>query len=268
MPAGISLHIGLNRVDPDQYEGWDGQLTACEADAKDMAALAKKQGFKSSTLLLTKAATADAVANAILAAARTLKSGDLYFLTYSGHGGQVDDTNGDEEDRMDETWVCYDRQFVDDELYEAWGKFKAGVRIVVLSDSCHSGTVLRAIPAFISGGPRIRAMPTAVGRKVQKAHARLYRKIQSEHPAAEKTKVNASVLLLSGCMDNQTSLDGPRNGLFTGTLKKVWNGGKFKGSYRKLRDVIVSKMPPNQTPNYYVAGAANPKFETQRPWTI
>ena len=59
MSAGIALHIGLNRVDPIHYQGWDGQLTACEADAKDMVALAKKQGFKSPTLLLTKAATAE-----------------------------------------------------------------------------------------------------------------------------------------------------------------------------------------------------------------
>ena len=268
MPAGISLHIGLNRVDPDQYEGWNGQLTACEADARDMEALAKKQGVASRTLLLTKAATADAVSGAILGAARTLKSGDLFFLTYSGHGGQVRDTNSDEADRMDETWVCYDRQFVDDELYDLWSKFKSGVRIVVLSDSCHSGTVLREIPASISGGPRIRAMPTTVARKVQKAHAKLYKRIQDEHPAAENAKVDASVLLISGCMDNQTSRDGARNGLFTGTLKKVWNGGKFKGDYRKLRDTVVSKMPPDQTPNYYFVGFTNPKFEAQQPWTI
>ncbi len=87
MPAGISLHIGLNRVDPDQYEGWDGKLTACEADARDMEALAKKQRFATRTMLLTKDATAEALSNAILGAAKTLKSGDLFFLTYSGHGG-------------------------------------------------------------------------------------------------------------------------------------------------------------------------------------
>ena len=268
MAQGISVHIGLNRVDPDQYEGWDGQLAACEADAKDMEALAKAQGFKSRSLLLTKAATAEAVTAAILGAAKTLKSGDLFFLTYSGHGGQVQDTNSDEKDRMDETWVCYDRQLVDDELYDLWAKFKAGVRILVLSDSCHSGTVLREIPAFVSGGPRIRAMPTTVARKVQKAHAALYRKIQDEHPAAESAVVKASVLLVSGCMDNQTSQDGARNGLFTGTLKKVWNNGAFKGNYRKLRDMIVAKMPSDQTPNYYFVGAANPKYEAQGPFLI
>ena len=89
MSQGISVHIGLNRVDPRHYQGWDGQLAACEADAKDMQVLAQKQKFKSSTLLLTGAATALAVSAAIQGAAKTLKSGDLFFLTYSGHGGQV-----------------------------------------------------------------------------------------------------------------------------------------------------------------------------------
>src|SRR3954453_23956431 len=97
MSQGISVHVGLNSVDPNQYEGWDGQLTACEADAKDMAALAKKQGFKSSALLLTNDATAKGVSDTILGAAKTLKAGDLFFLSYSGHGGQVKDTNQDEK---------------------------------------------------------------------------------------------------------------------------------------------------------------------------
>jgi hypothetical protein len=267
MAAGISLHIGINQVDPDHYEGWDGELVACEADARDMAALAKKQGFTSSTLLLTKAATADAVSSAILGAARSLKSGDLFFLSYSGHGGQVNDTNMDEKDRMDETWVCHDRQLVDDELYELWGKFRSGVRIVVFPTAATAerccATSRRSFPGPAHSGHADNGRPQG-----QKAHAKLYRTIQDEHRAAENTKVNASVLLISGCMDNQTSLDGERNGLFTGTLKKVWNGGKFKGGYRKLRDTIVSRMPPQQTPNYFVVGAVNPSFEAQRPWTL
>ena len=69
-------------------------------------------------------------------------------------------------------------------------------------------------------------------------------------------------------MDNQTSQDGDRNGLFTGTLRKVWNNGAFKGNYRKLRDMVVAKMPSDQTPNYYFVGAANPKYEAQEPFLI
>ena len=43
MAKGISIHIGLNHVDPKHYQGWDGALNACIADANDMRALAKKR---------------------------------------------------------------------------------------------------------------------------------------------------------------------------------------------------------------------------------
>ena len=61
MPIGASLHIGLNAVDPKEYSGWDGQLTACEFDANDMQALAKAQGFTKVTKRLTKRATRNRV---------------------------------------------------------------------------------------------------------------------------------------------------------------------------------------------------------------
>jgi hypothetical protein len=51
MAKGISLHIGLNSVDPKQYEGWDGALAACEFDAKDMQAIARKRKFTAKLLL-------------------------------------------------------------------------------------------------------------------------------------------------------------------------------------------------------------------------
>jgi hypothetical protein len=74
-----------------------------------------------------------------------VRADDIFLLTYSGHGGQVPDTNGDEPDRKDETWVLYDGELVDDELHELYTQFKSGTRVVVLSDSCHSGTVTRAM---------------------------------------------------------------------------------------------------------------------------
>ena len=99
MARGISLHIGLNRVDPAHYQGWDGALTACEFDANDLRAIAQSQGFEPRSLL-TKDATAEAVLSAIEGAAGELGQGDLFLCTYSGHGGQVPDRNGeDEEDR-------------------------------------------------------------------------------------------------------------------------------------------------------------------------
>ncbi|MBI4660264.1 MAG: caspase family protein [Verrucomicrobia bacterium] len=276
MPAkGLSLHIGLNFVDPSHYDGWDGALAACEFDANDMNAVAVKRGF-TSRKLLTAAATASAVIGAIKDAAMTLASGDLFLLTYSGHGGQVPDGNNDETDseRQDETWVLYDRQLVDDELWALWTRFKAGVRIFVLSDSCHSGTVVRAMPTMGGASPgagkkrRIRLLPPAQAAKVYRANRATYDSIQKAHPAAEKAAVKAAILLISGCQDNQYSLDGERNGLFTETLRKVWANGKYKGDYRSFRNKIAARMPDTQSPNYYVVGKPNPAFEAQRPFTI
>lgn len=264
----ISLHLGLNFVDPDEYEGWDGELGACEFDAKDMLAIAKRKKFSRSQLLLSEKATADAVREAIARAAKDLAAGGLFWLTYSGHGGQVPDRNGDEKDRKDETWVLYDRMLIDDELYALWAKFRAGSRIVVFSDSCHSGTVTRLAPPFVSGMPRSRLMPRRVNERVYAKHKTKYDRSQRAAGPSEKRKPKAGIVLISGCQDNQVSYDGTRNGAFTEQLRRVWNGGKFKGGYRRFRDEIAQRLPAVQSPNYSVVGQDSSVFEKQRPLTI
>jgi Caspase domain len=116
MPGGLALTVGLNSVDPKHYSGWSGELNACEADAEDMTSVVKSQGFKVTTLL-TKDATRERVIEKIREASKTLKSGDIFMLSYSGHGGQLPDRNEDEADAMDETWCLYDGELVDDEMY-------------------------------------------------------------------------------------------------------------------------------------------------------
>lgn len=272
MPIGASLHIGLNAVDPKEYSGWDGQLTACEFDANDMQALAKTQGFTKVTKRLTKKATRNRVLADIKAAASKLKRNDIFFLTYSGHGGQVPNTGNDfEPDGFDETWCLYDGELIDDELYAALKQFVKGVRIFVLSDSCHSGTVLRAIQFSALGvtPARPRMMPRDVALRVYMDHQKFYDKIQQRSSSSSsRTRMHATALLISGCQDNQTSADGDRNGLFTETVLAVWKNGKFKGDYRGFHKSIVKLMPPTQTPNYFTIGPANYPFEEQEPFTV
>jgi len=94
MPAqSYSLHIGLNAVDPIHYQGWDGQLLCCGNDANFYYELAKKAGFTSSNVLLTQAANSESLVHHLADAAKDLKEGDLFFLTYSGHGGYILDLN-------------------------------------------------------------------------------------------------------------------------------------------------------------------------------
>jgi metacaspase-1 len=282
---GISIHIGLNRIDPAHYQGWKGELNGCENDAKSMQAIADQQEFESQ-LILTQKATANQVKQALIDAAEQLESGDILLLTYSGHGGQIPDLNNDEDDKLDETWVLYDREFIDDELYALFGSFKTGVRIFVLSDSCHSGTVTKSrvyknllelesskddfqaksykTPEML----KIKAMPSEFRDKTHVINQRLYRKLQKENPQVDSQDIAASIILISGCQDNQLSMDGNTNGFFTQTLLEIWQAGKFQGSYRQFRREIGSLMPPYQSPHFYTAGTPNPDFENQTPFTI
>ena len=287
----LSLHIGLNGVSGAAYGGWDGPLAACEFDANDMATIARQQAIKP-TLLLTKKATRGAALAAMRKAAKTLAAGDFFFLSYSGHGGQVPDVNGDEDDKKDETWCLYDGQLIDDELYAELGKFKAGVRILVLSDSCHSGTVTREaiLPPPTNPTQRPKNMPDAVAMRTYRDHQAFYDKLQKDvardagkpivdpdnalaqvavsgRLSAIADKFAASLILISGCQDNQTSMDGEHNGAFTEQLLKVWNQGGFQGNYGNLHARIKARMPATQSPNLFTLGAAG-AFLAQRPFSV
>ncbi|KAG2436549.1 hypothetical protein HYH02_011486 [Chlamydomonas schloesseri] len=76
-----------------------------------------------------------------------LAAGDQLFLYYSGHGKQVADTSGDEADGQDEALVPLDYEsagvLTDDELSTALlSKIPAGAKLTIITDACHSGTVL------------------------------------------------------------------------------------------------------------------------------
>ncbi len=284
-----SLHIGLNSVNPGAYSGWDGPLAACEFDANDMAMLARSQQMKAS-ILLTKRATRSNVLAAIRRAARSTRPGDLFFMTYSGHGGQVRDVDGDEIDGQDETWCLYDGQLIDDELYFELSRFAAGTRLLVLSDSCHSGTVTRDVPPPPPPGMRPKLMPPAVARRVYNEHQAFYDKLQLEaceaaakayvdpdtalaqvgaagHASAVVGKFNPAVLLISGCQDNQTSMDGDFNGAFTEQVLKVWNRGAFEGDYESFHKRVRAALPASQSPNLFALGGAA-AFLKQKPFSV
>jgi hypothetical protein len=292
-PRALSLHIGLNTVSGAHYGGWTGPLAACEFDARDMAALAAGKGMKP-TVLLTKDGTRAQVLAALRNAVKTLGKGDFFLLTFSGHGGQVPDVSGEEADKLDETWCLWDGQLIDDELYVELGKFATGVRILVLSDSCHSGTVVRAGPPAPGSTPpelRSKMMPPSVALRTYEAHKAFYDKLQldiAKSGGAEKVedpdtalaavavstrltklakRFNARAILISGCQDNQSSYDGDHNGAFTARLLTVWNRGNFDGNYATFHKHIVAGMPPIQTPNLFTMGPVA-TFLKQKPFTV
>lgn len=175
------------------------------------------------------------------------RPGDNLFLHYSGHGSRVRDTNGDEADGYDETIIPVDfrsaGQITDDELFDILvGPLPAGVRLTAVMDCCHSGTVLdlpyeftasrrNMALVFQNGKFNPSALPSMImnvkwelgnKKKMQQQALKLGMDLAGQFfgktgggggggPAGfqnnQQKRVNADVILFSGCSDNQTSAD-------------------------------------------------------------
>jgi hypothetical protein len=157
--AKTALCIGIN-----DYPGTASDLRGCVNDANDWASALAGRGFSVSKLLdsqATKAAMVDGFRRLI----STARAGDTVAITFSGHGTLAPDASGDEIDGYDEALCPYDihqgQVFLDDEIHQLFAQRAAGVRLILLSDSCHSGTVTRNAPSDpdADDAPRIRFLP-------------------------------------------------------------------------------------------------------------
>jgi hypothetical protein len=271
MNKGISLHIGVNSVDPNIYGNWEGKLSACEADAKAMHKIAKSQGYHTN-LLLTKEAKRETVLDNIYSATRTTEKGDIFFISFAGHGGQVPDVSGDEIDKLDETWCLYDGQLLDDELTYAFSKFKQGVRVLLISDSCHSGTVSRSNdfanePKQGPDGIGFRCMYPKEAFSAYRTNRSLYDEIKRDMPNPLPNPL-ATVKSITACRDDERAADGKKNGFFTTYLLKVWKEGRFDGDYDAFFRKLESKMKwktlwdnRKQHPTFHVNGPQHEMFD-------
>lgn len=266
MAQGLSLHIGVNFIDAKHY-GSDGALKGCVNDAKAMHDLAAGQGFKGQ-IFLNEQATRENAIRSINQAAATLKSGDILFVSYSGHGSRIPDVNKDEDDGMDECWCLYDGMLIDDELSTFWSRFASGVRVLVVSDSCHSGTITKPSEQVITYSQSTpRFLPVEIMQQAWKDNESFYADLKKALPRAT-VDIKASVRLLSGCQDNQYSYDGSQNGAFTTQLLQIWDGGRFQGNYQQFHKKILMRMPAIQSPNHSVIGVVNSQFDQQTPFEI
>lgn len=135
-----TLHIGINH-----YRGTGNDLAGCVNDARDFRALVGPRA-RSSALVLDSKATRAGILAAVAATLGQLGPGDLGFLTFSGHGTYVADKSGDEPDRRDEALVTADLQLIlDDEFRGILAARHRQSRLVVVTDSCHSGSVHRGL---------------------------------------------------------------------------------------------------------------------------
>ena len=141
MGKKLALCIGIN-----DYPGTGSDLSGCVNDANDWGTLLKQKGF-TVKILLNKNATRKKILESLVSIVDQAEKGDSIVLQYSGHGTYIPDEDNDELDGTDECLCPYDLRtagpITDDELNEIFTSKKNGVKLVLLSDSCHSGTVTR-----------------------------------------------------------------------------------------------------------------------------
>lgn len=167
-----ALCVGINKF--KNYPS--ATLQGCVNDANDMSALLQKLlGFQSGdiTTLLDAQATKANIMSHLKAMVDGAKAGKYSYLVFSwsSHGTQVPDLDGDESDRADEAFCPHDLTqkgnqwdrnhiIVDDELRDLFIQLPANVLLEVYLDTCHSGTGLKAIDMLLDRKPRYLPPPS------------------------------------------------------------------------------------------------------------
>jgi metacaspase-1 len=229
-----AICIGINNYpDPANH------LNGCLNDAQDWSVLLEGYGFEV-TKILDAQATKDNIIGTFNNLIGEAGEGDVVVMTYSGHGTQVLDTNNDEDDMYDEALYVYDGVIVDDDIREIISNANDKAQIVIIADSCFSGTVTKAVITENLKPRFVRAENVPPAAKLKKAFL------------SKQTGQDMVEILLSGCNDKEYSYDaninGKWNGAFTAfTIPLIRNELTYNELYVKIREKLPSENYP-QTP--------------------
>ncbi len=244
MPQGIAVVVGLTRVDPVRYAG-RAMTSGCwgaEEDVDRIFRLVSPLGYLIMSLK-TAQATAEAVLDHLKHAARMTRPGDLFLFYFAGHGQQRPDQSSDEDDGFDELLLAFDRPVDDDELDEIWREFSEGVRILMISDSCHSGTNFK----FPGGWKRAPVRPPSA-------------------PRPFLAPMKAALIHIGAARDEELASAYRGGGAFTIALSETL-ARDFSGGYRDLVRT-VSEALPDQHPRINLYGPGSEEFARQKPFWI
>ncbi len=247
------LSFGINKYP-------SAPLNGCVNDSNDVSQFLVGKGYQGLSIQ-DAGATKMTILNEMRASVGKLKYRDTLVVHYSGHGSWVPDYSGDEPDGRDEVWCAYDYEngglVTDDEIYDVVSLRAFGTRVIILSDSCFSGSVsrvadldgMRAVRAAGNYETRVRYMPPAnflSGNELQKA-----REVEA---STVKSPSRRGSVLISGCSDQEYSYDAwinnRYNGAFTYNMIKADQISRVNGGVNiaKWYDKIRIFLPSNDYP--------------------
>ena len=170
--VGVSDYVNFADV-----EG--GDLPGAEQDARRVRDVLVMKGYVPEAnirLLLNGAATRAAIEESVTGwLAQNARPGDNVTIFFAGHGSQMWDESGDEDDGLDETIAPADvmaantANDISDDTFNEWLGALPTDNVVVILDNCNSGTGTRDVTPFSRGRLLARDMsqvarPTAARR--------------------------------------------------------------------------------------------------------
>lgn len=156
-PTHWALLVGISDyVHFDDVEG--GDLPGAQYDAMGMRdVLLQRYGFPEENirLLLNQEATREAIESGVREwLGANTRPGDNVVVFFAGHGSQMWDESGDEDDGLDETIAPADvsptsTDFdISDDMFGEWLRDLPTDNVVVVMDNCNSGTGTRDVTPF------------------------------------------------------------------------------------------------------------------------
>lgn len=247
---GIGLHFGVSQIDigSNGYPNTD-QFTEMASIAKDTIfyqGICEERGFQYNRKFLNEEATRTVFRDRMEDAANQLESGDFLALTFSGHGTQLTSRNPKGRYNTDEGWCFYDGIIIDNQLCEYLSWFKSGVRILVVSDSCYSGDMLR-------DWEMAKWNVKHIGEGCQNG-----------------TGVKAAVILLASSDDEKVSMSGPYYSRFTTAFAYHWDRSyksRKKTGYGNFFMDIASDVH-SQHPRIQLLGQGLEAFVDEAPFHL
>jgi hypothetical protein len=163
------------------------------------------------------------------------KNGKFIVVFYSGHGTQTPDERGNdyEIDDKDECWVPSDYKsngyFTDDKLKSQFlDKLGSNVNVLIISDSCHSGSMADLSWTYNSSTKKIVNTKTKVDN------------------------LQPNIWQISGCMDPQYSeeleINGRISGALTHCISQLLVNGKQMTKIMNRSRILCKKLKLGQIP--------------------
>lgn len=221
-----SLHIGI-----DEYRSAP-DLSGCMNDALAWQELLRSRHFLTE-VLQPSFANRPTIIQKIGRLIELAKEGSYCVVTYSGHGTHTfDSRNADEY--YDEAWVLGDGSLViDDDLRQMLDTLRVIDRMVIISDSCHSGGMVRSLS-------QTRLYPATPSLPTQS---------QSYRDTLSSTQ---NELFITACGENElaqeTTIDGVTQGVLSRYLINLIRNNPSYTWEQLITAVIPVCQRYNQTP--------------------